>query len=76
MEIAIFLRETGEKTFAVSLRSKEYADVAKLAMQFQGGGHVHAAGCTAPGQPGGSSGERLLGGGSPVIGTKVYEWND
>lgn len=49
VEIAIFLRETGEKTFKVSLRSKVYADVAKLAMQFQGGGHVHAAGCTAQG---------------------------
>lgn len=48
----------------MSLRSKEYADVAKLAMQFQGGGHVHAAGCTAQGSLEEALGTLLPGGGS------------
>ncbi|MBQ9941558.1 MAG: bifunctional oligoribonuclease/PAP phosphatase NrnA [Christensenellaceae bacterium] len=50
VEIALFLRQIGPEKFKVSLRSKEYADVAKLAVEFSGGGHLHAAGCTVEGK--------------------------
>lgn len=35
--------------YKVSLRSKSYVDVNKVASYFGGGGHVRAAGCTMPG---------------------------
>ena len=35
--------------YKVSLRSKSYVDVSKVASYFGGGGHVRAAGCTMPG---------------------------
>ena len=44
VEVSVFLRET-DKGIKVSLRSKEYVDVSKIAMIFGGGGHVHAAAC-------------------------------
>jgi phosphoesterase RecJ-like protein len=50
VEIALFLRETGEQEYKVSMRSKKYADVAKLAVQYGGGGHLHAAGFTFQGK--------------------------
>lgn len=43
-EIAVALKEKDGK-IRVSLRSNEYADVAKAAMKFGGGGHTKAAGC-------------------------------
>jgi len=45
VEIAAFLKEQSEGKVKVSLRSKEYADVAVIASAFGGGGHVRAAGC-------------------------------
>ena len=50
-EVAIFLYETAFQTFKVSLRSKSFVDVSKIAMVFGGGGHVRAAGCTMQGTP-------------------------
>ena len=49
VEVAIFLYQTGEEEFKVSLRSKKKIDVAAIATQFGGGGHVRAAGYTAKG---------------------------
>jgi len=49
VEIAIFLRQIGPEEYKVSLRSQEYADVASIACTLEGGGHKHAAGCTARG---------------------------
>ena len=44
-EVAISVREIGEGVFRASLRSVD-ADVASVAVLFEGGGHLHAAGCT------------------------------
>ena len=49
VEVAIFLYQTGEEEYKVSLRSKNKIDVAACATQFGGGGHVRAAGYTAKG---------------------------
>ena len=48
-EVAIFLHEVGVLEYKVSMRSKEYVDVSKIASHFGGGGHVRAAGCTMSG---------------------------
>lgn len=44
VEVAVFLYETGDGTFKVSTRSREVADVSKVAVKYGGGGHVRAAG--------------------------------
>ncbi|MBQ8289662.1 MAG: DHH family phosphoesterase [Clostridia bacterium] len=44
-EISFIVKETDEGEFKGSLRSVE-ADVTPLALEFSGGGHTHAAGCT------------------------------
>ena len=49
VEVAIFLYQTGEEEYKVSLRSKKKIDVAAIATQFGGGGHVRAAGYTEKG---------------------------
>ena len=49
VEVAIFLYETNLQEYKVSLRSKSYVDVSKVAQYFGGGGHVRAAGCTMQG---------------------------
>ncbi len=49
VEVALFLYETEPMEFKVSMRSKERVDVSKVAMYFNGGGHVRAAGCTMKG---------------------------
>lgn len=49
VEVAIFVCETGTQEYKISLRSNSYVDVNKVAMQFGGGGHVRAAGCTVHG---------------------------
>lgn len=46
VEVATFLKEDGEDTITVSMRSKTDADVAEIATRFNGGGHKKAAGCT------------------------------
>lgn len=46
VEIAAILRESSDGTVRVSLRGKQNADVSKIALQFGGGGHRLAAGCT------------------------------
>lgn len=49
VEVAILLQEIGEQLHKVSMRSNEYVDVSKVAVFFNGGGHVRAAGCTMSG---------------------------
>ncbi len=49
VECAIFLHETENHVFKVSMRSNNDVDVSKVATYFGGGGHVRAAGCTMNG---------------------------
>lgn len=44
VEVSIFAREC-DNGYRVSLRSKDYVDVSKVASAFDGGGHIRAAGC-------------------------------
>ncbi len=44
VEVAVFIRETGDQQYKVSLRSNRYADVSKIATYYEGGGHKKAAG--------------------------------
>lgn len=46
VEIAAFLKEKEPNVFKLSLRSKSYADVNKVAQALGGGGHIRAAGAT------------------------------
>lgn len=48
VQIAILFREKNPKEWRVSLRSKDGINLATLAEQFGGGGHLSAAGCTIP----------------------------
>lgn len=50
-EAAIFLYQKDQDEYKISLRSNDYLDVAKVAAQFGGGGHVRAAGASAKGDP-------------------------
>ncbi len=49
VETAVFLRELKDRRVRLSLRSKGRVDVARVAEEFGGGGHPHAAGCTLEG---------------------------
>jgi phosphoesterase RecJ-like protein len=49
IECAVFMYETGNLEYKVSLRSCHYVDVAKIATYFGGGGHERAAGCSMNG---------------------------
>jgi len=49
VEIALLFREMTPGCYKISFRSKELADVNKLAAHFGGGGHVRAAGCVLEG---------------------------
>ena len=49
VECAVFMYETGNLEYKVSLRSCKYVDVSKVAAYFGGGGHVRAAGCNMNG---------------------------
>ena len=51
VETSIFVYETGEQEYKVSFRSATYVDVSAIAVEFGGGGHVRAAGCTVKGKP-------------------------
>lgn len=49
VEVAVFLYETGNCEYKVSLRSNGRVDVNAVASHFGGGGHILAAGCTMQG---------------------------
>ncbi len=46
IEVACVLKEFDKEEIKLSLRSKEYLDVSKVCLEFHGGGHKRAAGCT------------------------------
>jgi bifunctional oligoribonuclease and PAP phosphatase NrnA len=46
IEACALFREVGERSFRVSLRSKQKIDVSRVAVEFGGGGHARAAGCS------------------------------
>lgn len=49
VEVATLFREISDNRIKVSLRSKDYINVAEIAHRFGGGGHKHAAGFTIDG---------------------------
>jgi len=49
IEVGILFKEREDQTVKVSFRSKEYINVAEIALSFGGGGHIRAAGCTIHG---------------------------
>jgi phosphoesterase RecJ-like protein len=49
VEAAVFFRELNPRQYKISLRSEGKVDVSALAMQWGGGGHRNAAGCTIAG---------------------------
>jgi phosphoesterase RecJ-like protein len=49
VEVAVFFRQDGERSFKISLRSKGKVNVQKVAKTFGGGGHAPAAGCKVNG---------------------------
>jgi phosphoesterase RecJ-like protein len=49
VEVALLFREVTPQKHRVSLRSRGSVDVARIAGQFQGGGHPAASGCTVEG---------------------------
>ncbi|MCD7982396.1 MAG: DHH family phosphoesterase [Clostridiales bacterium] len=49
VEVSVFLYET-DGGYKISLRSSSYVDVAKIAMEFGGGGHARAAGANTSGE--------------------------
>ena len=51
VDCAIFMYEMGTLEYKVSLRSNGRVDVARIAMNHGGGGHVRAAGATLEGAP-------------------------
>lgn len=51
VEVSVFLYQTGEDRYKLSLRSSSYVDVAKIAQHYGGGGHVRAAGASVQGDP-------------------------
>lgn len=46
IEVACLVKEYGENEFKISLRSKDYLDVSKIARDNGGGGHIRASGFT------------------------------
>lgn len=48
VEVSIFLRQT-EKGYKASLRANNYVNVSDVALLFNGGGHMRAAGCDMAG---------------------------
>ena len=50
VEASVFLYELPENKFKVSLRSRQYLDMSKVAMELGGGGHARAAGVTLSGE--------------------------
>jgi phosphoesterase RecJ-like protein len=51
-DVAVLVKQTGERAWAVSLRSKGAVDVSAVAVALGGGGHRLAAGFTGHGAPG------------------------
>ena len=59
VEVALAIRENPDGSFKASMRSNGF-DVASVATLFGGGGHIRAAGCTAPGKTAEEAASTLL----------------
>ena len=59
VEVGILFRERPDGSVKASLRSRERVDVAAIALQFSGGGHVRASGCNIDG-PAAAAVEKVL----------------
>jgi len=46
VEVSMMLREEEDGSIKISLRSKNYVDVSKIAVKYGGGGHIRASGAT------------------------------
>jgi phosphoesterase RecJ-like protein len=46
VEVAVMLREEENGDIKISMRSKNYVDVSKIAVKYGGGGHIRASGAT------------------------------
>ncbi len=60
VEVSVFLRETDENTYKISLRSNDYVNVSDICLMFGGGGHVRAAGGTITGLPFEKAKEKII----------------
>lgn len=49
VEVSVFIRQTGEDEYKISLRANDYANVAQIAQELGGGGHIKAAGVSVKG---------------------------
>ena len=49
IEVAVFIYETGENCYKVSMRANGKVKVSEIALSHGGGGHIWAAGCTIQG---------------------------
>lgn len=49
VEVSVFIRQTDEKRYKISMRSKGIVDVSLICGLFGGGGHKNASGCTIDG---------------------------
>lgn len=49
IEVALYLYELEQGLYKISLRSKNYVNVARICEDFFGGGHIRAAGCSISG---------------------------
>jgi len=50
VEVSIMLREEEDGKIKISLRSKNYVNVSKIAVKYGGGGHIRASGATISGK--------------------------
>jgi phosphoesterase RecJ-like protein len=50
VEVAVLMKENGNESFKINLRSKKHVDVSVIANKLGGGGHKNAAGCTIEGK--------------------------
>lgn len=49
VEVAVAFKELAKDSYKISMRSKNYVDVAAIAKKFDGGGHIRASGCKLSG---------------------------
>lgn len=60
VEISIFLRESGENMYKISMRSNDYVNVSDICLLFNGGGHKRAAGGTISNLPFEKAKEKII----------------
>ena len=49
VEVAMLVKEQKPSQYKISMRSKQYVDVAAVAKKYGGGGHIRASGCSVKG---------------------------